>query len=258
MLLTALSLVGVDGLVAKYNTDKYLNGELSGESVSDVLDGSSISTFESHLKIAESDTRLKYDALTSIGSWGFVCSNGKVELDGDNNDLLLNIDTRKALKAANEHIDTVREAIEDYGAKFDENGNAANWWSEQDYAAFQAKCMEVANWYEGQEACPGVSCSGILTISENVADLGAMQCILAAAKEEKSPNLDKLFKAVANTWASTTTRQMREYLATMDVHAPDKLRCNRVLQTAAEFYETYHITEGDGMWTEPASRVSVW
>ena len=152
----------------------------------------------------------------------------------------------------------ITHAFDNNGAKFDENGNAANWWTAQDYAAFQAKCMEVANWYEGQEACPGVSCSGVLTISENVADLGAMQCILTAAKQEKNPNLDKLFKAVANTWASTTTRQMREYLATMDVHAPDKLRCNRVLQTIPEFYETYGIQEGDGMWTDPASRVSVW
>ncbi len=152
----------------------------------------------------------------------------------------------------------ITHAFDNNGAKFDENGNAANWWTAQDYAAFQQKCMQVASWYEGQEACPGVSCSGVLTISENVADLGAMQCILAAAKQKKNPNLDRLFRAVANTWASTTTRQMREYLATMDVHAPDKLRCNRVLQTIAEFYETYDIQPGDGMWTDPESRVTVW
>jgi len=70
--------------------------------------------------------------------------------------------------------------------------------------------------------------------------------------------LDKLFRAVANTWASTTSRQMREYLAVTDVHAPDKLRCNRVLQTLPEFYTTYGIQPGDGMWTAPETRVSVW
>lgn len=120
-------------------------------------------------------------------------------------------------------------------------GNAANWWTEADYAAFQQKCAQVARWYDGQEACPGVACSGVLTISENVADLGAVQCVLAAAKELPNPNLDKLFRAIANTWASTTSRQMREYLAVTDVHAPDKLRCNRVLQTLDEFYTTYGI-----------------
>ena len=42
-----------------------------------------------------------------------------------------------------------------------------------------------------------------------------------------------------------------------DVHAPDKLRCNRVLQTLPEFYTTYDIQPGDGMWTAPETRVSV-
>ena len=42
---------------------------------------------------------------------------------------------------------------------------------------------------------------------------------------------------------------MREYLAVTDVHAPDKLRCNRVLQTLPEFYTTYGIQPGDGMST---------
>ena len=152
----------------------------------------------------------------------------------------------------------ITHAFDNNGAKFDENGNAANWWTAQDYAAFQQKCAQVAAWYEGQEACPGVSCSGVLTVSENVADLGAAQCITAAAAKLADPDYDRLFRAVANTWASTTSRQMRQYLAGMDVHAPDKLRCNRVLQTLDVFYETYHIMSGDGMWTAPESRVSIW
>ena len=79
----------------------------------------------------------------------------------------------------------ITHAFDNNGAKFDENGNAANWWTEQDYAAFQQKCLQVANWYDGQEVCPGVSCSGVLTISDNVADLGAMQCILEVESEPR-------------------------------------------------------------------------
>jgi len=152
----------------------------------------------------------------------------------------------------------ITHAFDNNGAKFDENGNAAGWWTEEDYAAFQEKCEGVVEWYDGQEAYPGIACSGALTLSENVADLGSIQCVIAAAKELDDPDYDALFRALANTWASTTTRQMREYLAAADVHAPDKLRCNRVLQTVTEFYETYGIKPGDGMWTDPDSRVSVW
>ena len=152
----------------------------------------------------------------------------------------------------------ITHAFDNNGAKFDENGSAADWWTAEDYAAFRQKCQAVAEWYDGQEAYPGIACSGALTISENVADLGAAKCIVAAAKKLDHPDLDKLFRAVANTWASTTSRQMREYLAATDVHAPDKLRCNRVLQTLPEFYTTYGIQPGDGMWTAPETRVSVW
>ena len=152
----------------------------------------------------------------------------------------------------------ITHAFDNNGAKFDENGSAADWWTSEDYAAFQQKCQAVSDRYDGQEAYPGIACSGVLTVSENVADLGSARCIVAAAKKLADPDFDKLFRAVANTWASTTSRQMREYLAVTDVHAPDKLRCNRVLQTLPEFYETYGIQPGDGMWTDPASRVSVW
>ena len=152
----------------------------------------------------------------------------------------------------------ITHAFDNNGAKFDENGSAADWWTAEDYAAFRQKCQAVAEWYDGQEAYPGIACSGALTISENVADLGAAKCIVAAAKKLDHPDLDKLFRAVANTWASTTSRQMREYLAVTDVHAPDKLRCNRALQTLPEFYTTYGIRPGDGMWTAPETRVSVW
>ena len=152
----------------------------------------------------------------------------------------------------------ITHAFDNNGAKFDENGSAADWWTAEDYAAFQQRCQAVAQWYDGQEVYPGIACSGVLTVSENVADLGSARCIVAAAKKLDDPDFDKLFRTVANTWASTTTRQMREYLAVTDVHAPDKLRCNRVLQTLPEFYETYGIRPGDGMWTDPASRVSVW
>ena len=152
----------------------------------------------------------------------------------------------------------ITHAFDNNGAKFDENGSAADWWTAEDYAAFQQKCQAVAEWYDGQEVYPGIACSGVLTISENVADLGAAKCIVAAAKKLDRPDLDKLFRAVANTWASTTSRQMREHLAVTDVHAPDKLRCNRVLQTLPEFYTTYGIRPGDGMWTAPETRVSVW
>ena len=152
----------------------------------------------------------------------------------------------------------ITHAFDNNGAKFDEKGNAADWWTAEDYAAFQTKCEAVKGWYDGQESAPGITCSGTLTLSENVADLGALQCIVEAAGKLEEPDYEALFRSVARTWASTATRGALERLAVGDVHAADKLRVNRALQTMDLFYEVFDIREGDGMWTEPESRVKVW
>ena len=152
----------------------------------------------------------------------------------------------------------ITHAFDNNGAKFDEKGNAADWWTAGDYAAFQEKCQAVVQWYDGQESAPGILCSGIQTLSENVADLGALRCIVEAAGKLEEPDYEALFLAVARTWASTAPRNTLEYLAAGDVHAADKLRVNRALQTIPEFYATFDIKEGDGMWTAPEERVSIW
>ena len=152
----------------------------------------------------------------------------------------------------------ITHAFDNNGAKFDEKGNAADWWTQEDYAAFQERCQAVVEWYDGQESAPGIVCSGERTLSENVADLGALQCILEAAGRLEEPDYEALFLSVAETWASTAPRGTLEYLASGDVHAADKLRVNRALQTVDLFYEVFDIQPGDGMWTEPESRVKVW
>ena len=152
----------------------------------------------------------------------------------------------------------ITHAFDNNGAKFDEKGNAADWWTAEDYAAFQQKCQAVTEWYDGRESAPGIPCSGALTLSENVADLGALQCIVECAGKLEAPDYETLFLTVARTWASTAPRNTLEYLATADVHAADKLRVNRALQTIPQFYETFDIREGDGMWVPPEERVSIW
>lgn len=152
----------------------------------------------------------------------------------------------------------ITHAFDNNGAKYDKDGNATDWWTAEDYATFQQLCSEVIAFYDGVEAAPGIACNGTLTLSENISDLGAAQCILEAAQREPDPDLEALFRAMANIWCSTMPRDFAVYYSTADVHAPDKLRANRVLQTLDEFYTTFHITEGDGMWVAPEDRISIW
>ena len=149
-------------------------------------------------------------------------------------------------------------AFDNNGAKYDAAGNAENWWTEEDYAAFQSLCDDVVAFYDGVEAIPGVVCNGTLTLSENVADLGALACITQAEGKERQPDYQTLYETAARTWRGSTSREMSVYLSLMDVHAPDKLRGNRALQSCDAFYEAFDIQPGDGMYVPPEERVQIW
>ncbi len=43
-----------------------------------------------------------------------------------------------------------------------------------------------------------------------------------------------------------------------DVHPVGFLRCNVVVQQFDEFYDTFTVKEGDGMYLAPDQRVAVW
>lgn len=152
----------------------------------------------------------------------------------------------------------ITHAFDNNGAKFDANGNATDWWTEEDYAAFNERCEALAEFYDGQEAIPGVPMNGTLTLSENVADNGALSCITEIVSGLENPDYKALYESVARCWASTTTRDASSYMAQVDVHSADKLRVNRVIVNCDEFYEAFGITENDGMYVAPEDRVKVW
>lgn len=152
----------------------------------------------------------------------------------------------------------ITHAFDNNGAKFDENGNAADWWTAEDYAEFEKRCEKMVYFYDRQEGIAGVPMNGRQTLSENVADNGAVQCITEVASRLENPDYAKLYRSMAKAWASTKTREYAKYAAGTDVHSEDKLRVNRVVVNCDEFYRTFGITEGDGMWVAPADRVKIW
>lgn len=72
------------------------------------------------------------------------------------------------------------------------------------------------------------------------------------------PDYQKLYRSMANAWASTKTREYAKYISGIDVHSEDKLRVNRVVVSCNEFYRAFGITEKDGTWTAPEDRVKIW
>ena len=152
----------------------------------------------------------------------------------------------------------ITHAFDNNGAKFDENGNANDWWTKEDYKAFQNLCDKMIKFYDGQEAVAGIPMNGILTLSENVADQGAAACITEIASKLKNPDYKTMYRSMAECWASTMSREMSQYFASVDVHCADKIRVNRVVVNQDEFYDAFGITETDGMYVKPEDRVVIW
>ena len=45
---------------------------------------------------------------------------------------------------------------------------------------------------------------------------------------------------------------------TSDPHSPSEFRCNQIAKNFDVFHDTFGTEPGDGMWMEPAQRVSIW
>lgn len=131
IIITVLSLFGVNGIIVKYNTEKYLSGKIKSNSIYELLDNMGIDGCESYVKISESKTKLRESASEQIciyvgafeseknkedeDIWpdyhDMLLKDGKVILN--NNDYLLNIDANNAVRALNERIDVVKKALAD-------------------------------------------------------------------------------------------------------------------------------------------------
>ena len=149
-------------------------------------------------------------------------------------------------------------AFDSSGSQYDENGNAVNWWTEEDAAAFSALCDNVVEYYRGQEDAPGIETNPVQTLTENIADLGAMSVITELASKKENFDYKKMYENYAKVWMVVMTRETAQYLTAIDTHSPASVRVNRVLQSSDKFYEVYGITEGDGMWVAPEDRARIW
>lgn len=152
----------------------------------------------------------------------------------------------------------ITHMFDDGGAQYDSKGNVTDWWEKADYEHFQELCKKAEDFYDGREAAPGIHVNGKDTLNENIADIGGIACGLDVLSRMENPDYDAFFRSYANQWLRAADYSTLEELAGSDFHAPNNLRCNMVLSNFEEFYETYGIKEGDGMYVAPRDRIKIW
>lgn len=151
----------------------------------------------------------------------------------------------------------ISHAFDTNGASFDENGSLNNWWKDEDYVAFTERTDKVVAQFDGLDSY-GAKVNGKLTVSENVADLGGVACALEVAKKGADFSARDFFINFATIWRMKAREEFMQMMATVDVHAPAKLRTNVTLTNFPEFHEEFDIQSGDAMWRAPENRVIIW
>lgn len=142
--------------------------------------------------------------------------------------------------------------------KFNSDGKYdPSWLAQTDIDALEKRNENAVSYFEDNFSVFGVyHVNGELTLGENYADLGAMECIVTLADTDEQ--LDKMFTNFAKTWCEkkldTAVFEQLKY----DVHSPAVIRVNAILCTVDAFYDLYDVKEGDGMYIEPEKRISRW
>ena len=151
----------------------------------------------------------------------------------------------------------ISHAFDNNGAKFDETGSLANWWTEKDLTAFKEKSKDMIALFDGVETGYG-KCNGELTVSENIADSGGLRAALEASKKLPDHDYELFFKNWARVWRKKGSLEYNQLLLTIDVHGPAILRANMQLSNLPEFQDYYKLSKEDKMYLAKEKMVSIW
>jgi predicted metalloendopeptidase len=148
--------------------------------------------------------------------------------------------------------------FDDKGSKFDDKGNLANWWTDQDNARFKAKTDCVSDQYGAYETLPGVKLNGQLTLGENIADGGGVKLAFAAYRAMRKGAAEvvkaggfnedqQFFLGVGQAWCFKQSDEMARLRAQTDPHSPSRFRVNGPLSNSPDFAAAFSCAEGTPM-----------
>jgi endothelin-converting enzyme/putative endopeptidase len=155
--------------------------------------------------------------------------------------------------------------FDDEGRQFDGKGNLADWWTETDVKAFEARTDCLVNEYSAFVVGKGVHLNGKLTLGENTADNGGLRLAYMALMNVLAgrtlPPVDgfttdqRFFLSFGQEWCDNSTPQIEQLRAQTDAHSIDRDRVNGVVSNMPEFQKAFGCPVGSPMVSAKACRV---
>ncbi len=144
--------------------------------------------------------------------------------------------------------------------RFDENGNAANWWSEQTAERYRERVECVRRDLDAQSMIEKLDLHVSQILEESVADSGGLR----AAYEAMTHSFDDrardqaFFTAYAQLWCTELRPEALANFVSENPHAPPRVRVNRALADMPELADAFSCKDTDAMAKKPSDRCRVW
>ena len=114
------------------------------------------------------------------------------------------------------------------------------------------------DYYDNLVLFDGIKYSGTRVQGEAIADMGGMKCALRVGAGVEGFDNKKFFEAYARLWAIKVVKSFELSRAQTNEHPLAYLRTNVTVMQFDEFYKTFDVKEGDGMYMAPEDRICVW
>ena len=163
----------------------------------------------------------------------------------------------------------ISHCFDDSGARFDEDGNLKNWWTEEDSSKFKEVGGKLVKQYSDIVAIDSLHLNGEFTLGENIGDLGGVQAAYEGLqiflnKNGRPENIDgftpeqRFFLSWGTIWRTKMRDEALKNLIMTNPHAPGMYRAYMPLKNVDAFYAAFEVKEGDQMYLSPEERVRIW
>ena len=149
-------------------------------------------------------------------------------------------------------------ALDDWGSKYDFNGNLNDWWTREDKRKFKSIQQNVIKQYEEFAGRDGNIFDASIGLGEDIADISAMAICEEYLKDFQDFNNDlipirsesyKIFYIYfAHQQKQKLSKKALNAQLKTNPHPLDKYRCNVPLSRSKIFRALYNVKKGDGMW----------
>jgi putative endopeptidase len=156
--------------------------------------------------------------------------------------------------------------FDDEGRKYDKDGNLTDWWTAEDSKLFEERTKVLVDQYNEFVVLDSIHADGKLSLGENIADLGGLSISFHAFQKANTRKdaIDgftpeqRFYLAYAHVWGQNIRDKEILRRTKEDVHSLGRFRVLGPLRNIKEFYQAFHVKQGQAMFLEEEKRAKIW